>query len=613
MDDYPRTRPEIPANYLLGFLDWIRESASHRRTFFRTYNEVASRLTHFSGVTQEYQDAHQFLLDHDSNELILHYDVDANPQATERVIRWHLENEIPASVMVFSEKIFDWKLKRSGVLEKDESYILDWRLLRDFHEAGGTVGYHCNAFDRARGDAEKALQLIKADVSFLREHVPVAVLSMHGGLVTPRGESNSTLDLSPTFLSEIGLVWVHNGRSIVCNRTWADGGASNPAYRNECSEAAYYVRASRPGQRTRLLFHPQYYDGKSGQLSFPILAKHREKNRAATFNWNAPESRAEYWRDRDNRETKLLGLATTTIRGAEQKPFLGVRGMSRSGTTLLVTFLGSRQPLGMAIESYQHYLLGTNQKPIPDHQLLWLIDLLRNQPEPDAEALLRERGFLSLAQFLINARWIPLSFQEVGELLLAWLTMGLTLEEPIDRQRFVRACIQKKKGSSPILGSKVSVGSNLLTQLHPDSRVINLLRDPYDVFESQKRHQMVSGALEFAYKWNAYANRVRREHFARPDSELVIAYEDLCLSTEDVSRRIKGFLPNSDVFDWTTVDYRRMNAFLKNPQGQLSASRAGKKIDFSSLGAGRRNLSKADKIALRWGLSKKLLSWAGYS
>ncbi len=58
-------------------------------------------------------------------------------------------------------------------------------VIKRIADLGMEVGYHYEALDRAKGDYERAIEIVKEDLRKLREFGPVKSMAMHGNPLTP--------------------------------------------------------------------------------------------------------------------------------------------------------------------------------------------------------------------------------------------------------------------------------------------------------------------------------------------------------------------------------------------------------------------------------------------
>lgn len=593
MEDYPRTRPHIAFAYLSGLVHWLADSDFE----VMSYRDLAG-VPRYSEETDEFR---RWIANAESSgtrAVLLQYDVDARPDVTMRLLEQHIKLGVPANVMVFRRKVFDWKLKRQGVVEIDESYELDFDLLRRFEQAGGVVGYHCNAFDLAGGDADRAIEIFLEDVEALREHFDIRFFSMHGGHVTDDGRCNGNLPVVP-YLEQLGLTWVHNGHSIHFHRNWADGSASNPRYRNESNDPLDFIMATRPAERTRLLFHPQYYnDFENQSFSFPMLSDQTWVAEAKASVETGSFDGLGYWRDR----AKALGKTNHTYASLFESPAgespIFINGMSRSGTTLLASMFDAHVDVSMAYESYPHYLHDASDGGVlTAEEFLYFCSCLINYPEDTAFALIDRAPLRNLRRFAAVSNWTGMTSREIGELVRTYLFACPRIETPGQALEVVAATarFKQRNDGTRTWGSKCQGNFDDYFKIWPDATIIYIVRNGLDVFASQKSNGAFNPeAKKLARAWRTQHDRFAAYRSAHPERRcLMVRYEELVRAPEATSRSLceeLGLRYDPQMIRQHEVE----NTLVRRPRGQLSAERIQQPIDQRAVGRWRALLSEAE-------------------
>jgi hypothetical protein len=118
------------------------------------------------------------------------------------------------------------------------------------------------------GDDHLAAEIFREDVSALRVHHPIRFFSPHGGVPTADGRNNTSIEV-PVDMGD--LIWVHNRNSASFKATYSDGGINNRARDPEMRDLINFVRRMKPGNRYRILTHPQYFC--SVYREAPVLAE----------------------------------------------------------------------------------------------------------------------------------------------------------------------------------------------------------------------------------------------------------------------------------------------------------------------------------------------------
>ena len=593
MKDYPSTRPRLTFEYLDGLVRWLATSEYK----IMSYHDLA-------GIPEFGQEAAEFSrwiakASKDSQKgILLQYDVDANPAVTSRLLDTHIALGIPANVMVFAHKIFDWKLKREGILEYDNDYKLDFKKFEQFQKIGGVIGYHCNAFDQAAGNESLALEIFEKDVKELRKHVDIRFVSMHGGHVTKEGKSNSTLEIH-ALLSKLGLTWVHNGHSIYFHRNWADGGASNPKYKKEPGDLLDFILSTKIGERTRLLFHPQYYhDYRERKFEFPILKESAWVKETQQFFQQKDMDGRRYWQIRYEAAQKNVTSFEKFFQKTEDEGPIFINGLSRSGTTLLVSMFDAHPDGAMAYESYPRYLhTSSNEQALTRENFIFAYQTLMNYSDIEAFNLLDEDPFRYLKTFSAVSNWTGMNTKEIGELLRAYLIKKDQIKNPQEALQVIAATARFKmnKEKAKFWGTKCQGNFSDYLELWPQARFVHILRHGLDILASQKKNGAFNpDPKQLGIKWRQNYENFKNFKARNPHvSCAFIKYEDLVQNPEATMRKLCDEI-GLDYHPQMIRQHEIENTLIKNPRGQLSVQRIQQPIDITSVGRWQRELSDVE-------------------
>lgn len=187
---------------------------------------------------------------------MIQHDVDTQPERTHNLLRYEAARGIPSNVMIFNRRVNRRKLAATGELEFTP-YPIDFKLLRVLQAQGFVIGYHANAYEQAQYDEARAREIFLQDVDSLRRQIDIRFFSAHGGTPGPGELNNRDLRLPADMLRD--LVWVHNGATPYFSLSYSDGGINSPRRDPAKRDLRDFVRQWRPGNRYRVLTHPQYY------------------------------------------------------------------------------------------------------------------------------------------------------------------------------------------------------------------------------------------------------------------------------------------------------------------------------------------------------------------
>lgn len=188
--------------------------------------------------------------------VVIQHDVDSDPQRTLDILKVQRNLQLRSNVMIFNRRVDRGILKSSGKLAYTEylsnAQSLELKTLQD--EAGFIIGYHCNAYEQALFDVDRAREIFKSDLEALRQTYTIRYYSYHGGIRDPKGRSNEILkQVNPG----MNVHWVHNGDPLKFARRFSDGGLAS-ASRHK-GDLMRFVKNMRAGKKYQILIHPQYY------------------------------------------------------------------------------------------------------------------------------------------------------------------------------------------------------------------------------------------------------------------------------------------------------------------------------------------------------------------
>ncbi len=253
---------KIPFEYILGFLQFLKKNDEIIEVI--TYEDLpwGDDYGYEKSYQLEFKNWKQQLAsgERDKNKIyvLLQQDVDSFPQRSMAVMNEQAKLGIFSTFMIFNKGSVNRRKYSEGILELT-SYPLDFSTMEYLErEKGFVFGYHCNAFEKALFDREKALQIFEEDVKLLRQYFKVNYFSAHGGVKGPNGELNRDLGI-PSSLN-LDIRWVHNGGTPIFDGNYSDGGWGSSTYGLRDRDIRSFVATWKQGNRYRVLTHPQYYN-----------------------------------------------------------------------------------------------------------------------------------------------------------------------------------------------------------------------------------------------------------------------------------------------------------------------------------------------------------------
>jgi hypothetical protein len=163
---------------------------------------------------------------------------------------------IPSNVMLFHRRINRRHFQRTGELLYTD-YDLDMGALRRLQDKDFVFCYHCNAFERALFNVDKAMEIFEEDVNAVRQHLEIRYFSPHGGARNAEGKTSNALPIPKSLHKSIR--WVANRMTVRFNDIYSDGGLNSLKRDPSKRDLRDFVCTWRPGNRYRVLTHPQYY------------------------------------------------------------------------------------------------------------------------------------------------------------------------------------------------------------------------------------------------------------------------------------------------------------------------------------------------------------------
>lgn len=285
-------------------------------------------------------------------------------------------------------------------------------------------------------------------------------------------------------------------------------------------------------------------------------------------------------------------------------PPVFVRGMSRSGTTLLTTLLDAHPEIAMSYEIYPILLRGRQRDSegtateYDDLDANELLDILA-QPEKEWLKELNEQGLKDIRTFLARALRGGLSANEIVTVLESHARRGLTLCDDEGRMAFIEGLsLQKMKiQGKRRWGCKFSGRYDSYTSNWPDAYYLNILRDGRDVLASQKNTGSFNPEVEkFARSW-ARSNLDFRELSQTLNVKAMeVKYEVLVQEPEQETVRICEFLEIPFSSEMLKFHEKDLTIFEK-PMGHLSLNRVSVPVDASKIGRWKTDLTDEELSA----------------
>jgi hypothetical protein len=271
---------------------------------------------------------------------------------------------------------------------------------------------------------------------------------------------------------------------------------------------------------------------------------------------------------------------------SEESPIF-IRGLSRSGGTLLVTIWDAHPDISMSYELYPNLLyslLGDKEKIVFFHELLGNEKLIKKKFTGDHQ---------QLKTFVARCYRSGLSSMDLLNVYQKFSDkVGGTFSTEQDCMEFIACCAREKmeKEGKSIWGMKCSGAFSKYLEIWPKANFINIVRDGRDVLSSQ----LLTGAFNKTVSEVAAGYKANHDKFANfldLDSfrGMNVLYENLVNDSEKVIRQMCELVGLNFSPDMLSHSEKDLTIF-KNSVGHLSRDRISKPIDNSQIGRWRHDL-----------------------
>lgn len=300
-----------------------------------------------------------------------------------------------------------------------------------------------------------------------------------------------------------------------------------------------------------------------------------------------------------------------------------VRGISRSGGTLVTTVLDATSELAMSYEIYPDLLAaggldthdaelgvsGGGRDSVGPEFIRELSELGREQ----SLKILHQMGAKSLQQFLLRAERSDLSFAEI----CSSFDVGEANPENLDPSKFrleVVASIARKKmlkSKKMLWGAKCSGDFVSYARRWPQARFINVIRDPRDILASQlNTGSFRPDPVGLATSWLSNHQKFRNLIQNKDVEGFELSYEDLCNNPVEVGEKLFDFLGLR--FEPSVLELGNKSLSIhRRPNGHLSLERVSQSIDSTKIGRWREDLTASQVAEIEDCLGDSLTSFVG--
>jgi hypothetical protein len=268
-----------------------------------------------------------------------------------------------------------------------------------------------------------------------------------------------------------------------------------------------------------------------------------------------------------------------------------VRGLSRSGGTLVVTLLDAHSQIAMSYELYESLLTPAKEQGREPSMLLEWLAARRLWPRWLKLARMPDPG---VRTFLARIRRGGLSFRDFEDVLARHIAEGRGFEKVTERLLLIEACalLKMRREGKCHWGLKCSNRFGAYQRTFPNAYFINVIRDGRDVLASQlKTGDFRTTPEQLARSWCHTHMRFRKWSQQPGVRAYELFYERLAHEPEEETRKLCGFLGVPFEPEMLGFHQRDLSIFKA---GHLSMKRISSPIDTKMIGRWRHDLEPAD-------------------
>lgn len=285
-----------------------------------------------------------------------------------------------------------------------------------------------------------------------------------------------------------------------------------------------------------------------------------------------------------------------------------VRGISRSGGTLMTTILDAHPDVAMSYETYEHLL-----KP-PKYTVDYIYKVIKDLSK---STLSKITGFSKissdLTKYVLRAERSGISKKKLVRLLQEHAEEGYNLDDFNNRMLFVKKMtLEKAKAEGKTnWGTKIVSSYGRLNSIFPGCYFLFMLRDGRDIAASRKKVGNFNQTIEhIADSWCKQINKFEKFSTESNKNAFFVPYEKLAKNPEEELPKLidKLGLPWSD----RILSFHKLDLSIhRNPTGHLSGKQVKKPINTSSIDRWKTDLT-GDEIDCFLSRAGTLLKKFGY-
>ncbi len=290
-----------------------------------------------------------------------------------------------------------------------------------------------------------------------------------------------------------------------------------------------------------------------------------------------------------------------------------VRGMSRSGGTLMATILDAHPEIAMGYELYEHLLEPRSESGIETIQdVIKQIHRLKQKPLNKFNS--QQSVDTKIKTFAARVKRGGVDQHELEIILRNAASTGLCIQSTSHRLKIIECIVSKKMTAENKIswGSKIAKRYTEVERLWDNSAFVFMMRDGRDIAASRKKNGDFKQTIKEVA--TGYVSQIEQfKKFASNPSvnSAVVKYESLVTTPESTLRNLCEHIGLS----WSDKLLSHHEADLtiyKNPTGHLSANQITQPINSMSIGRWKDELTSREVLQFE-DCAGKLLEEYGYS
>jgi hypothetical protein len=265
-----------------------------------------------------------------------------------------------------------------------------------------------------------------------------------------------------------------------------------------------------------------------------------------------------------------------------------IRGLSRSGGTLIVTLLDAHPDVAMSYELYGNLLDPKGDDFVEPRKVYEWMESQGSRLKMEKVSKLDHRGLRTFISRIVRG---GLDLNDFKTLLKQHIDANLGFDNPMDRLTFIESCalVKMDREGKHHWGMKCSNRIVEYLERWPDAYFVNVIRDGRDVLASQmKTGSFKKTPTELAEGWVSTHTKFRKMMGDSNINTYELFYERMVHEPESETKSLCEFLGLT--FDASMLDFYKKDLTIFKAN-HLSMDRISSPIDASKIGRWKKDLS----------------------